>query len=144
MIRILLMMLLMATHSVTAFAQHRDIELGYDDVSNPTTILIDSDAFTLDGFLYFESEMELLDPFNPTDFGSDEPGFATNPSEGLLVNSGDQIWLTAVDAAPVLEFRRWVCQLLQSEYGSAGANRSDRRDRQLDFSRRLDPEWRVD
>ena len=98
MIRILLMMLLMATHSVTAFAQHRDIELGYDDVSNPTTILIDSDAFTLDGFLYFESEMELLDPFDPTDFGSDEPGFATNPNEGLLVNSGDQIWLKAVDA----------------------------------------------
>ncbi|MDG1875767.1 MAG: PEP-CTERM sorting domain-containing protein [Mariniblastus sp.] len=86
--------------SSNLFAQHAgDLEFGYDSLAAPTSFVIESTDFTSDGFLYFESEMEELDPFNPGDFSSDEPGFTTNDGEGLLVNEGDQIWLNAVDAS---------------------------------------------
>jgi len=80
-------------------AQHSDIEFGYDDTVNPTSFIIENDETTIDGFQFWESEMEELDPFNPGDFSADEPGFATNAAEGLLVNPSDQIFVDSVDAS---------------------------------------------
>ncbi|MFK7766151.1 MAG: PEP-CTERM sorting domain-containing protein [Mariniblastus sp.] len=91
--------IVLATMSTNLFAQHSDVEFGYNDLSNPTAFVIEANDVTTDGFLYFESEMEELDPFNPGDFSSDEPGFTTNDAEGLLVNEGDQIWLSVLDAS---------------------------------------------
>jgi hypothetical protein len=81
------------------FGQHFDVELGYDSTSGPTMLLIEAPLLTSENIPYFESEMEELDPFNPGDFSSDEPGFATNAGEGLLLNSSDQIWLETLDAS---------------------------------------------
>lgn len=90
----------LAMMSSNLFAQHAgDVEFGYDSLSNPTSFVIEANDLTSDGFLYFESEMEELDPFNPGNFSSDEPGFTTNGGEGLLVNQDDQIWLNALDAS---------------------------------------------
>ena len=100
--RCLLTAIALAMMTTTAYAQHGhagDVEFGYDDVNNPTGFEIEHDEFTSDGFLFFESEFEELDPFNPGDWSSDEPGFTTASAEGLLVNPGDQIWLNAMDAA---------------------------------------------
>lgn len=91
--------IVLATMSTNLFAQHSDVEFGYDDLANPSSFTIEGDDFTSEGFLFFESEMEELDPFNSGDFSSDEPGFATNDAEALLVNDGDQIWLNALDAS---------------------------------------------
>ena len=86
--------------STNLFAQHAgDVEFGYDGLSSPSSFVIEATDFTTDGIIYFESEMEELDPFFPGDFSSDEPGFTTNESEDLLVNPGDQIWLNALDAS---------------------------------------------
>lgn len=82
-----------------AFAQHADVEFGYDDTGNPSAFVIEQPNVTLDGIQYFESAMEELDPFNPGDFSSDEPGFATNDAENLLINSNDRIFLQALDAS---------------------------------------------
>jgi len=80
-------------------AQHSDVEFGYDNTASPTAFVIEGNEFTFDGIQIFEAGMEEFDPFNPGDFGSDEPGFATNAAEGLLVNSGDQIFLRILDAS---------------------------------------------
>ena len=84
-------------------AQHTghagDVEFGYDNLASPTAFDIEEPEVTSEGFLFFESEMEELDPFTPGDFSSDEPGFTTNSAEGRLVNENDQIWLRVVDAA---------------------------------------------
>ena len=85
--------------ATSVLAQHSDVELGYDNLSNPTAFIIEQDNVTTEGFQYFEAEMEELDPFDPGNFSSDEPGFATNGLEGLLVNEGDQIWLNILDAS---------------------------------------------
>ncbi|MFT5301057.1 MAG: hypothetical protein ACI87E_001451 [Mariniblastus sp.] len=86
--------------SNVSIAQHAgDVEFGYDSLSSPAAFVMDANDFTSEGFRYFESEMEELDPFNAGDFSSDEPGFTANPSEGLLVNAGDQIWLSVLDAS---------------------------------------------
>ncbi|MEL7497316.1 MAG: PEP-CTERM sorting domain-containing protein [Planctomycetota bacterium] len=85
--------------AASLFAQHSDVELGYDDTANPTGFVIEQDNVTSDGLQIFEAEFEALDPFNTSDLSSDEPGFATNAAEGLLMNSGDQLWLTALDGS---------------------------------------------
>ncbi len=89
----------LAMMSTNAFAQHQDVEFGYNDLANPTAFEIDSTNFTSEGFLYFESELEARDPFDTSDLSSDEPGFTTNDGEGLLVNQGDQIWFNVLDAS---------------------------------------------
>ena len=94
----------LAMVSTNLFAQHSDVEFGYDSLASPTEIEIEAFDFTTDGFMYFESEMEELDPFNEGDFSSDEPGFATNDAEGLLVNPGDAIWINALDASVLSSF----------------------------------------
>ncbi len=83
--------------STSIFAQHSDIEFGYDSTSSPTTFVFDTDNFTSEGFMFFEAEME-PDVFDPGNFGSDEPGFATNAAEGLLINPNDRIFLRILDA----------------------------------------------
>ena len=88
-----------ALHSTCAFAQHSDVEFGYDSTSSPTAFIIEQDETTLDGIQFFESEFETPDPFDPTNFFTDDPGFATNDAEGLLVNQGDQAWLKFLDAS---------------------------------------------
>lgn len=104
-VRILVAMLVVASFSTKAAAQHAgDVEFGYDNLVTPSAFVIDANSFTSDGLLYFESEMEELDPFNPGDYSSDEPGFTTNEGEGLLVNNGDQIWLNALDASAFSSF----------------------------------------
>lgn len=79
-------------------AQHQDVEFGYDNTSNPMAFDIEGSTFTFDGLLIFEADMEEFDPFNPGNFGSAEPGFATNAAEGLLINSGDRISLRVLNA----------------------------------------------
>lgn len=91
--------LLLALLPATTYAQHSDVELGYDNTTTPTKIEIEAVSSTTDGIIFFESEMEELDPFTPGDFSSDEPGFATNLAEGFAVNNGDQIWLNTLDAS---------------------------------------------
>jgi len=91
--------IVLATMSSHLFAQHSDVEFGYDSLSSPSSFVIEANDVTTEGFILFESEMEELDPFSPGDFSSDEPGFATNDAEGLLVNQDDQIWLNALDAS---------------------------------------------
>ena len=101
-LRMLMTAVALAMMASSAYAQHGhdgDVEFGYDDVSNPTAFDIEHDEFTSDGILFYESEFEELDPFNPGDWASDEPGFTTASAEGLLVNENDQIWLQAMDAA---------------------------------------------
>lgn len=94
-----------AIASTSLQAQHAgDVEFGYNSLSSPTSFMIEANEFTSDGILYFESEMEELDPFNPGDFSSDEPGFTTNGGEGFLVNQDDQIWLNALDASALSVF----------------------------------------
>lgn len=98
-IRFLSVLFLLASASLS-HAQHAgDIEFGYNSTTSPTAFAIEEVGVTSEGILYFESEFEALDPFNPGDFSSDEPGFNTNPAEMLLVNPGDQIWLNALNAS---------------------------------------------
>ncbi len=76
-----------------------DVEFGYDNTASPTDFAIEGNVLTQDGILLVESSMEELDPFTPGDFSADQPGFATNSAEGLLVNSNDEIWISALDAS---------------------------------------------
>jgi hypothetical protein len=103
-IYVLFSTIVLATMSTHLFAQHSDIEFGYDDVSNPASFIIESDNFTSDNFLLFESEMEERDPFDAGNFSSDEPGFTTNDAEDLLVNAGDQVFLEVLDASQYSDF----------------------------------------
>ncbi|HMO13038.1 MAG TPA: PEP-CTERM sorting domain-containing protein [Pirellulaceae bacterium] len=79
-------------------AMHDDVEFGYNNLTVPSSFVIEGDNFTWDNLLYFSSKMEEFDPFNPGDFGSDEPGFTTNPAEGFLINPGDRIFLRVLNA----------------------------------------------
>lgn len=85
--------------SQALWAQHADVEFGYDDLGNPTGIVIENDDETLEGFQFWEAGFEELDPNNPGDWSADEPGFTTEDSEGLLFNDADQIWLCPIDAS---------------------------------------------
>jgi hypothetical protein len=89
---------------------HSDVELGYDDVNNPTAILIERDERTSDGLLFFEAEMLELDPFVPGDFSSNQPGFATHPGDPdhgedpLLFRENDELWIRPLDASLYSDF----------------------------------------
>jgi hypothetical protein len=61
--------------------------------------VIEGGSFTLDGIAYWESDFFEFDPFNPGNFGSDEPGFTTNSNEGLLINNNDRIFVRVLNAA---------------------------------------------
>jgi hypothetical protein len=89
--------LLLLLPATVAIAQHSDIELGYDNLASPTAFVIQQDDQTSEGYQIFESNFVIRDPFSPDDFSSSQPGFAT-PAQGVALNSGDRVWLTAVDA----------------------------------------------
>ena len=92
---------LLATFVATnAFAQHSDIEFGYDDLLNPTELEIEVGETTATGVPFFEAEFEALDPINdPTNFSAEDPGFATVADENLQINTDDQIFLNVLDAS---------------------------------------------
>ena len=90
--------LLVSITSSVSYGQHSDIEFGYDDFNNPTTIIIESDELTDDGIQIAEGEFELA-------FGemiSENPGFITVATEdpgGEQVNAGDQVSVRFLDAS---------------------------------------------
>ena len=88
----------------TSSGQHADIEMGYDDASAPTALLIADGEFTCEDIRLYESDFVALDPFNQSDLGADDPGFATNFAEGLTLNAGDQLWIKALDASEHSQF----------------------------------------
>lgn len=95
--------------SSSLFAQHNDVEFGYDDLSSPTSFILSPlgfEATTDDGILLIKSNMRELDPFTPGDFGADQPGFTThaNGNPPLLVNPFDSIWIRALDASVYSDF----------------------------------------
>ncbi len=100
---IVVMVMILGSRSIS-YGQHSDVEFGYDNLANPGAFIMDGNEFTVEGFRFFEAEMEEFDPFNPGNFGSDEPGFTTNAAEGLLINSGDRIFLRILNAADFSAF----------------------------------------
>ena len=77
-----------------------DVILGYNDLSNPTELLIAAmDGFTATSVPYFEDVFGVPDPFLPDDFGTNDPGFITNAGLNLLVNEDDQIFANVLDAS---------------------------------------------
>ncbi len=100
MTKALCTLLLVATLSSVSFAQHSDIEFGYDDVANPTSIEVEQDATSDEGFMFFESDMIEEDPMGaPGNFSTDDPGFETAHLEDLVLGVGDLAWLQFVDAS---------------------------------------------
>ena len=95
---------LMAT---PVFAQHSDVEFGYDNLLNPTQLIFEvgeeADGTPLvnaAGVPFFEGAFEELDPTgDPGNFSGDNPGFATAFDEGLVANTGDQIFVEFLDAS---------------------------------------------
>lgn len=77
------------------FGQHADIEFGFDDFTNPTTIEVELAETTSDGIQIAEAEFD--DLFN--DLATQDPGFITAADEGLRVNPGDEVSVLFLDAA---------------------------------------------
>jgi len=93
--------------SSSLFAQHSDLEFGYDDATSPSAFTLSPlsfDATTADGIILADGEFRELDPFSPGDFSADQPGFTTDSSAGLLVNQGDNIMINVLDAAVHSDF----------------------------------------
>lgn len=81
-----------------SFAQHSDIEFGYDDYTNPTTIIIESDELTEDGIQIVEGDFETLGNL----VFAESPGFVTIATEdpgGERVNPGDEVSVKFLDAS---------------------------------------------
>ena len=96
--------LIMGSVSGAVFAQeeeHADIEFGFDSLTSPSAFVIEpSGEETLDGIPVFEGEFEIFDPNGaPTDLTAEEPGFTTAGNEELLVNEGDRVFVSALDAS---------------------------------------------
>lgn len=88
-----------ASLSQSAWAQHSDVEYGYDDAANPAAIVLENDNVSDEGFQFWEVEFEVLDPNIPGDFGTEDPGFITELDEGLQFNAGDNIFVNTLDAS---------------------------------------------
>lgn len=89
------MLLLLPATMVLGQHAHSDVIFGYEpDTSNPTGIEIEAAVETGEGFGLFEVEFD--EPVTG-DFNTDDPGFNTEVGE-LEFNSGDKLWLCAVDA----------------------------------------------
>ncbi len=98
MTKTLCTLLLVGTLSSVSFAQHSDIEFGYDDHTNPTAIEIEQPNVSSEGFQFFESEFERATTSDPWE--TDEPGFETIDEMGELFrfNPGDNIWISVLNA----------------------------------------------
>ena len=96
----LILMLTLLSFSTNASAQifgDNDLFLGYDDLSNPSEILIAAaDGFTVNSVPYFTAFFGAPDPFNPSDFATDNPGFRDNAG---AVNEGDRIFANVLNAS---------------------------------------------
>lgn len=97
--------LLLASAPAIGFARddgddddHVDVEFGYDDPANPMFLDLEANLVTSEGLMIFEGGFE-TDAFDPNDILTREPGFTTNPGEGLIVNPGDRVWLEVLDAS---------------------------------------------
>jgi hypothetical protein len=120
MTKTLLTLAFVAMLSSVSVAQHSDVEFGYDDIANPTAIIIENDETTIEDIQFFESEFE--DEFNNGNFSSDEPGFATNDLESLLFNSGDAVSLRVLDASTVSSFGQGFVNFYDPTNDSLGAS----------------------
>lgn len=91
--------MLVGALSSAAFAQHSDIEFGYDDHTNPTAIEIEQPNLSSEGIMFFESIFEQASAVDPWE--TDEPGFETIDEMGELFrfNPGDDIWVCVLDAS---------------------------------------------
>lgn len=80
----------------TSFAQHSDIEFGFEDPANPV-FEIELDEVTDEGIQVAEGEFLRAGPFATTD----SPGFITpvTDDENLTVNPGDQVFVRVLDAS---------------------------------------------
>lgn len=89
-----------ASFSPFAAAQHlhSDVEFGYDDTSNPTSIVVENDETSSEGIQFWEADFVVLDPANTGDYGTDDPGFATAIGEGLQLNNGDNVFIRPLNA----------------------------------------------
>ncbi len=87
------------TQSAWAQHEHSDVEFGYDDIANPTALVLENDNVSSEGIQFWEGEFGVLDPAIPGDFGTDDPGFATAIGEGLQVNIGDNVFVRPLNAA---------------------------------------------
>ena len=95
-----------ALFASTSFAQHSDIEFGFEDPANPV-FEIELDEFTDEGIPVAEGEFTRLGAFVTTD----NPGFITPLEveedengvevivEELVVNEGDQVFVRVLDAS---------------------------------------------
>ena len=88
--------LLATLFASTSFAQHSDIEFGFEDNANPVFEVL-LDEVTDEGIQVAEGEFFSLGPFATTD----SPGFITPEEEGevLTVNPGDQVFVRVLDAS---------------------------------------------
>jgi len=88
--------LLATLFASTSFAQHSDIEFGFEDNANPVFEVL-LDEVTDEGIQVAEAEFFSLGPFTTTD----SPGFITPEEEGevLTVNPGDQVFIRVLDAS---------------------------------------------
>ena len=95
-----------ALFASTSFAQHSDIEFGFEDPANPV-FEIELDELTDEGIQVAEGEFTRAAPFATTD----NPGFLTPLEveedengvevivEQLVVNEGDQVFVRVLDAS---------------------------------------------
>ncbi len=97
--------LVIALLSLSTFANGQtvhlsDVQFGYDDLASPSSfVIIGSDQITDSGILYYFTNFVEPDPFVPGDFGTDDPGFTTNPTANLQINDGDRIYANVLDAS---------------------------------------------
>ena len=101
MTKYILATLFAALFASTSFAQHSDIEFGFEDPANPV-FEIELDEFTDEGIPVAEGEFTRLGAFVTTD----NPGFITPLEEEdgvvveeLVVNEGDQVFVRVLDAS---------------------------------------------
>ena len=87
-----------ATLSQSAWAQHTDIEFGFDNLANPTAIILENDDLSSEGIPFWEGDFGVFDPAVPGDLATDDPGFATAIGEGLQVNAGDNVFVRTLNA----------------------------------------------
>ncbi len=92
--------LLLTCATSVSQGQDVDIEFGLDDLAAPTTVVVVSGLSNSDGTQILDGAFSGLsfDPLLPPDLSADNPGFITPASEGLLVNSGDEVFVRFLNA----------------------------------------------
>lgn len=91
-------LLTLSVASISWGQEDVDIEFGLDDQANPSTVVIVSEQANADGTAIFTGEFSELFLGGASTASTDNPGFITPASEGLLVNSGDTVSLRFLNA----------------------------------------------